>query len=117
MARKMKKARPFEKLMIVMLNGLPITKEEIEEQLQWSAPRGSEVKGPKIYNISSYIWDIKNIPQSSAGESMVIKSIRDGKKVTSYQLMNVEAARDYLLGRGLVDPPKVVQPQAETETA
>lgn len=107
--RKMKKARPYEQLMIIMLNGLPITKEAIAELLKWDAPRGSAVKGPKIYNVSSYIWDIKNIPQSPNGKSMVIKSIRDGKKVTAYQLMNLDDAKGYLIARGLFEPEKPKQ--------
>lgn len=99
--KKMKKARPFEKLMIYMLqnDGGPVTKEQIAEALGWNVPRGTSVKGPKIYNVSSYIWDIKNIPQWE-GRSIVVRSIRDGKKVTSYQIMNVEDAEMYLQERG-----------------
>jgi hypothetical protein len=107
--KKMKKARPFENLMIVLLHGNPVTKEEIADLLKWEAERGSSLKGPKIYNVSSYIWDIKNIPQVD-GRSIVVRSIRDGKKVTSYQIVNVEDARKYLESRDLVakQPVKVV---------
>lgn len=98
----MKKARPFENLMIVLLHGNPVKKEEIAELLKWQAERNSGAKGPKIYNVSSYIWDIKNIPQAD-GQSIVIRSIRDGKKVTAYQLVNVADAQKYLEQRGLVE--------------
>jgi hypothetical protein len=99
--KKARKARPFEKLMVVLLNGEAISKEDIAEQLGWTEPRGSKKKGPKIYNISSYIWDIKNIPQVE-GRLMVVRSIRDGKKVTAYQLISVEDAKTYLRSRGLL---------------
>ena len=103
MARsKMKKARPFEKLMELMLDGNQISKDEIAKKLGWGAPRGSKTKGPKIYNISSYIWDIKNLPQVD-GRSIVIRSIRNGKKVTAYQIVNIDDARTYLEGRGLLE--------------
>lgn len=102
MARKrMKRARPFENLMILLLDGRAITKEEIAEKLSWGAPRGSKVKGPKIYNISSVIWDIKHHPLDF-GISVVVRSIREGKKVTAYQIVNVEDARKYLQLRNLV---------------
>lgn len=114
MRKKMKKARPFEKLLIVLLNASEVGKKpavgknEIAEQLNWDFARGSKHKGPKIYNVSSYIWDIKNIPQVE-GRSIVIKSIRDGKKVTAYQLgeKSVADARTYLEQRDLI--PKVAK--------
>lgn len=97
---KVKKSRPYENLMLVLINGNPLTKEEIASLLKWDAPRGSKKKGPKIYNVSSYVWDIKNIPQVE-GRSIVVRSIRDGKKVTAYQIVNVDDAKAYLKGRGL----------------
>jgi hypothetical protein len=119
--KKMKKARPFEKLLEIMLHGNPVTKEEIAEKLGWTAPRGAKVKGPKIYNVSSYIWDIKNIPQIE-GRSIVVKSIRDGKKVTAYQIneKSLVDARAYLKERGLLsegDAAKSSKSKKVTETA
>lgn len=111
----MKKARPFENLMVVLLHGNPVTKEEIAELLGWNKARGSDEKGPKIYNVSSYIWDIKNIPQVD-GRSIVIRSIRDGKKVTAYQLVNVADAEKYLLERGLIENKVEAVEVLSTET-
>jgi len=99
--KKMKKARPFENLMLFMLHGEPVTKDEVADSLGWNAPRGSGVAGPKIYNISSYIWDIKNIPQVD-GRSIVVRSIRDGKKVTAYQIVNIDDAKAWLVKRELL---------------
>lgn len=107
--QRMKKPRPFEKLLIILLDGKEKTKEEIAELLGWQAERGSNVKGPKIYNISSYVWDIKNIPVTDNGASIVVRSIRDGKRVTAYQLANEQTIADatkYLQERGLIDKPK-----------
>jgi hypothetical protein len=116
---KVKKARPFEKLMVFLLPGQPTSKEDIAKNLGWQAPRGAKVKGPKIYNVSSYIWDIKNIPHND-GKSIVVKSLRDGKKVTGYQIMNPEDARKYLEKRGIlakkVDAIIVAEQQQPTET-
>jgi hypothetical protein len=111
---KVKKARPFEKLMVFLLTGQPTSKEDIAENLGWKAPRGAKVKGPKIYNVSSYIWDIKNIPHND-GKSIVVKSLRDGKKVTGYQIMNPEDARKYLEKRGLLEK-KVDAPAVSAST-
>jgi hypothetical protein len=107
---KKRKARPYEKLLQVMLaHGKPITKEEIVDLLGWGAERGSDVKGPKIYNISSYIWDIKNIPDIE-GKNIVVKSIREGKKVVSYEIISRDLAFAWLEKRGIVNtkqaPPK-----------
>lgn len=106
--KKVKKARPFELLMIFMLKhgGGPVTKEQIAEELGWNLERGSGKKGPKIYNVSSYVWDIKNLPHWE-NRSIVVRSIRDGKKVTAYQIMNVEDAAMYLQDRGLLEDVEV----------
>lgn len=117
---KQRKIRPYEKLLLVMLHGNVVSKEDIVEQLGWGAERGSKVKGPKIYNISSYVWDIKNVPHVE-GELLVVKSLRDGKKVTGYQLISVDLAKKYLAGRGLykepVAPVKVEAPENTEATA
>ncbi len=103
---KQRKTRPFEKLLLVLLSGNAVTKAEIATLLNWEEPRGSKVRGPKIYNISSYIWDIKNIPQVK-GETLVVRSVRDGKKVTAYQLVSVDLAKEYLKKRGLYQGPVI----------
>jgi hypothetical protein len=104
---KQRKARPFEKLMLIMLHGQPVTKAEIQTLLGWSEQpvKAGGPKGPKITNISSYIWDIKNVPM----DGIVVRSARDGKKVESYQIVNVDVAKAYLAKRGLYTPPVAVE--------
>jgi hypothetical protein len=43
--------------------------------------------------MSVYMWEIKS-------RGIVIKPIRDGRKVTAYQIINMQAANDYLVSRG-----------------
>ena len=74
--------KPFEKLLIAcMMTGNPVTKEEIDSVL------GKEIY---MYRISTYIWHIKTIANG------VVKVIKDGRKVSGYQLMNVDEVRAYL---------------------
>ncbi len=74
--------KPFEKLLIAcMMTGNPVTKEEIDSVL------GKEIY---MYRISTYIWNIKYYANG------VIKVIKDGRKVVSYQLVNVDEVRGYL---------------------
>ena len=79
-AKKVKQIRlkPFEKLLTVMISGKQVTKVEIETLLS------DEIY---MYRLSTYIWHIKTF----AGG--VVKAIKDGRKVTAYQLMNVGELR------------------------
>lgn len=104
------KLKPFEKMLNVMLTGKPVTKEEFDALL------GKEIQ---MYRISTYVWHIKTIA------SCTVKVIKDGRKVSAYQLMDVDKARDYLMSNGvLLGQPKVeslkelkAEPQVEnTET-
>jgi glyoxylate carboligase len=82
MARgKSSKLKPFEKLLTVMISGKEVTLEEIEQTL------GNEIH---MYRISTYIWHIK---QFAGG---VVKAIKDGRKVTAYQLVNVKDVKQYM---------------------
>lgn len=76
---KQSKPQQFEKILQVMINGKQITKEEIEKT----------VPGIESYRMSTYMWNMK---MSGA----VVKAIKDGRKVTAYQLMNVEEMKKYL---------------------
>lgn len=78
---KSNKLAPFQKVLTVMISGKPITIEEFDTLL------GKEIY---MYRISTYMWHIK----SYAGG--VVKSIKDGRKVTAYQLMNVDEVKKYL---------------------
>jgi hypothetical protein len=87
MARgKSTKLKPFEKLLTVMVSGNPVTIEEIDATL------GKEIY---MYRISTYIWHIKTMANG------VVKTIKDGRKVAAYQLMNVEEIKGYLNRTGV----------------
>ena len=76
-----KKLKPFEKLITVMITGKPVTVQEIEATL------GNEIH---MYRLSTYIWHIKEF---AGGE---VKSIKDGRKVTAYQIVDIAPVKQYL---------------------
>jgi hypothetical protein len=76
----------WEKLIVAMISGKQISKEEV------AATLSNELE---VYRLSTYIWDIK----VKAGG--VIKAIKDGRKVVAYQLMNVDEVTKYLAKRGI----------------
>lgn len=82
MARgKSVKLKPFEKLLTIMVSGKPVTVEEIDATL------GKEIY---MYRLSTYMWHIKTMANG------VVKAIKDGRRVTAYQLINVEDIKKYL---------------------
>ena len=84
---KSTKLKPFQKLLTVMASGQPVTIAEIEATL------GKEIY---MYRISTYMWHVK----SFAGG--VVKSIKDGRRVTAYQLMNVDEVKKYMKTEGIL---------------
>ena len=76
----------WEKLLVAMISGKEISKEEV------AATLSNELE---VYRLSTYIWDIK----VKAGG--VIKAFKDGRKVVAYQLMNVDEVTKYLAKRGI----------------
>jgi hypothetical protein len=83
---KSNKLAPFQKLLTVMISGKPVTFEEIDTLL------GKEIY---MYRISTYMWHIKTF----AGG--VVKSIKDGRKVTAYQIINVKEVKEYMKTAGI----------------
>ena len=75
------KLKPFEKLLTVMISGKPVTVEEIDATL------GKEIY---MYRLSTYIWHIKTFANG------VVKAIKDGRKVTAYQIVNVKEVKEYM---------------------
>ena len=75
------KLKPFEKLLTVMVSGKPVTIEEIDATL------GNEIY---MYRLSTYIWHIKTFANG------VVKAIKDGRKVTAYQIVNVKEVKEYM---------------------
>jgi hypothetical protein len=70
-----------------MVSGKPVTIEEIDATL------GSEIY---MYRLSTYIWHIKTIANG------VVKAIKDGRKVTAYQIINVEEVKSYMKRAGVL---------------
>lgn len=80
------KLKPFEKLLTVMISGKPVTIDEIESTL------GNEIH---MYRLSTYIWHIKTFANG------VVKAIKDGRKVTAYQITNVSEVKQYMKSAGV----------------
>lgn len=80
------KLKPFEKLLTVMISGKPVTIDEIESTL------GKEIH---MYRLSTYIWHIKTFANG------VVKAIKDGRKVTAYQITNVSEVKQYMKAAGV----------------
>lgn len=89
MARgKSKDLKQFQKVLTVLASGNPVTVDEITTTL------GDEIY---MYRLSTQIWEIKSV----AGG--IVKTIKDGRKVVAYQLMNVDEVKEYMRRVG-IDP-------------
>lgn len=87
MARgKSDKIAPFQKLMFVMASGKQVTVDEIESTL------GKEIH---MYRLSTYIWLMKT------NANAVVKAIKNGRKITAYQIINVDEVAQYLKRNGV----------------
>jgi len=82
-----------QKLVSVMLSGKIVTKDEIESLL------GDQIQ---MYKLSTYIWAIKTKMNGT------VKVIKDGRKVSGYQLLNpndliaVSKVKEYMKQTGAV---------------
>ena len=89
MARgKSDKVAPFQKLMLVMASGKAVTVEEIEATL------GNEIH---MYRLSTYIWLMKT------NANAVVKVIKNGRKITAYQIVNIDEVKQYLKRNGVTE--------------
>jgi hypothetical protein len=68
-------------LMTVMASGKAVTIDEIDATL------GKEIH---MYRLSTYIWLMKT------NANAVVKAIKNGRKITAYQIVNVADVKDYL---------------------
>ena len=84
---KAKKLAPFQKLMLVMISGNVVTRDEIADMV------GSEIQ---MYRLSTYMWHIKT------NANGIIKVIKDGRKVSGYQLINADECKQYLQKAGIM---------------
>ena len=78
---KQAKTLQWEKIVKVMLNGEPVTKESLEAM--------PEMKGVPLYRLSTFVWRIKVI-------GGVVKVVKDGRKVGGYALMNTAEMQKYI---------------------
>ena len=78
---KQAKTLQWEKVLKVMLNGKPVTKESLEAM--------PEMKGVPLYRLSTFVWRIKVI-------GGVVKVVKDGRKVGGYALMNTAEMQKYI---------------------
>lgn len=76
-----KKLKCFEKVLLLMIDGKPITVEEIEQKL------GDQIQ---MYRISNYVWKMKK------DLNLVVRHIKDGKNLLGYQLINTKDALNYI---------------------
>ena len=103
---KTMKLKPFQKLLTLMISGKPVTIEEIDTLL------GKEIY---MYRLSTYIWHIKTVANG------VVRAIKTGRKVTAYQLVNVDQVKDYMTRVGVTGsgftPGSIVKKQSISKLA
>jgi hypothetical protein len=75
------KLKPFQKILTLLISGKPVSIQEIDDAF------GSEIQ---MYRLSTYMWHIKTNAEG------VIRPIKDGRKVTAYQLVNVSEVKKYM---------------------
>lgn len=71
----------WEKILKVMLTGKEVNKESLEAM--------PEMKGVPLYRLSTFIWRIK----ITGG---VVKAVKTGRKISGYQLTNIDEMQKYL---------------------
>lgn len=99
MSKKMK-IKPFEKLLTVLVSGEEVSVSEIDDLL------GKEIY---MYRLSTYVWHIKTRVNG------IVKSIKDGKKIKAYQLINVDDIKSYLKRMGIQNyTPGLVEKKPST---
>jgi hypothetical protein len=67
--------RTYNKIAVVLKSGEPVTIEQFKQVFT-----NTKIE-PVLYRLSTYIWNIKK-------NGGVVKSIKVGRKVTAYQLLN-----------------------------
>jgi hypothetical protein len=101
----------WEKVLVVMLNGQPVNEDTLSQL--------KEMVDVPMYRLSSFIYHVK-----LAGG--VVKVIKNGRKIESYQLINVKDMEKYLANREKTftkatvktKAPKAVKPtKTKTKTA
>ena len=91
MARTISKnPRRWERLLMVLVNGGSISKEQIGATMQYDA----------VYRLSTEMWWLKK-------QGAVVKTHKTGREVTGYELINVKEMIKVLKDRGFAPLPLV----------
>lgn len=88
----------FDRALLVLTKGGVFTAEQICQEMKYDA----------AYRISAVILDAK----LAAGA--VIKTVRDGRKVTGYELVNVDEMKTYLNDKGFASFTPAKAPKTAT---
>ena len=95
-----KAPRTCDRLLMVLINrkGL-VTEQDIAKEMQYDS----------MYRISTEFWRLKK-------RGAVIKTVRDGRKVSGYELVNVAEMKTYLNNKGFASftPAKVAKTSKTT---
>lgn len=98
-----KSPRTCDRLLMVLVNRKGVvTEDDIVSEMQYDA----------MYRISTEFWRLKK-------RGAVIKTVRDGRKVTGYELVNVDEMKQYLNTKGFASfaPTKVAKAAAPAKVA
>lgn len=80
---KAKDTKSWERLLGLMVNGGPFTKEMIADNIDYDY----------MYRLSSLIFEIKI-------HGGTVKVVKEGRKVVSYELVNIDTMTKYLTNKG-----------------
>lgn len=89
---KQRKPNGWQRVLMVVQTGEVFTKERLEEILT--------DKKIHMYRMSNYMLDIKLFAKG------VVKPIKNGRKVTGYQICNPETVQQYLKDNGFIAAKK-----------
>lgn len=92
------KLKPFQKVLQVLISGNPVTKEELDTLL------GKQIQ---MYRISTYMWHIKTHANG------IIRVVKDGRKVSGYQLVNTAEVKEYMKRAGVLNATAPVEKLAD----
>jgi hypothetical protein len=90
-----KSPRTCDRLLMVLVNRKgAVSESDIAAEMQYDS----------MYRISTEFWRLKK-------RGAVIKTVRDGRKVAGYELVNVDEMKTYLNGKGFASftPTKVAK--------
>ncbi len=90
--RKQRKPNGWQRVLMVVQTGEVFTKKQLEQILK--------DKKIHMYRMSNYMLDIKLFAKG------IVKPIKDGRKVTGYQICNPEVVQAYLRDKGFIEAPK-----------